>query len=93
MTAYHEQLREKIRILRFLLDDFNDGRKKALFYTAVNLLELENLRLLLAPLEAARSSLSPREAAAGNTDAGTPPGTSLTARPPAFIKSRGTGQC
>ena len=64
LKAYHEQLQEKIRILRFLLEHFNDGRKKSLFCTAVNLLELEDLRPLLEPLEDARSSLPLKEGAA-----------------------------
>ena len=43
--------KEKMRILDFLLTNFNDGRKKTLFCQAVNLLELDALRELLSRLE------------------------------------------
>ena len=40
-----------MRILDYLLSDFNDGRKKTLFCQTVNLLELDALRELLSRLE------------------------------------------
>ncbi len=42
--AYCAEQREKVEILQFLLDGFNDGRRKSFFCTAVNLLELPELR-------------------------------------------------
>lgn len=48
--AYCAQQREKIQILTFLLDGFNDGRRKAFFSTAVNLLELSELREIVRQL-------------------------------------------
>lgn len=42
--AYCAEQREKIEILTFLLDGFNDGRRKSFFAAAVNLLELPELR-------------------------------------------------
>jgi hypothetical protein len=39
--------KEKEQILRFLLEEYNDGRKKSLFCTAVNLLELSKLKRLM----------------------------------------------
>lgn len=49
--AYHLEQQEKIRILRYLLDNFNDGRRKTLFCTAVNLLELPDLYHVTASLQ------------------------------------------
>lgn len=51
IDAYNEEQKEKTRILDYLLSNFNDGRKKTLFCQAVNLLESEGLRELLALLE------------------------------------------
>ena len=48
---YNEAQREKVEILRFLLSNYNDGRKKTLFCTAVNLMDLNDLRELRAQLE------------------------------------------
>lgn len=42
--AYCAEQREKIEILTFLLEGFNDGRRKSFFAAAVNLLELPELR-------------------------------------------------
>lgn len=42
--AYSAGQREKVEILRFLLDHYNDGRRKTFFCAAVNLLELPELR-------------------------------------------------
>ena len=38
-AAYHKEQLEKIEILKELLSDYNDGRRKTLFTLAVNLLE------------------------------------------------------
>ena len=45
--AYRTEQEEKIRILKFLLENYNDGRKKTFFCLVVNLLELEDLREVL----------------------------------------------
>lgn len=42
--AYQAEQEEKIRILKWLLKNCNDGRKKNFFCLAVNLLELEDVR-------------------------------------------------
>ncbi|MDE7009959.1 MAG: DUF3795 domain-containing protein [Oscillospiraceae bacterium] len=47
---YGAELEEKERILRFLLENFNDGRRKTLFCVGVNLLELEALWEISAQL-------------------------------------------
>ena len=48
--AYNAGQREKVDILRFLLDGFNDGRRKSFFCAAVNLLELDELRPVVRQL-------------------------------------------
>lgn len=61
--AYNAGLREKVEILRFLLDGFNDGRRKSFFCAAVNLLELEDLRPVVRHLEAETDGLPAKERA------------------------------
>ena len=50
LEAYLAQLEEKRAILDALLADYNDGRRKTLFTTAVYLLPLENLRAVMTSL-------------------------------------------
>ena len=50
MPAYKAELDEKVRILETLLRDYNDGRRKSFFCLAVNLIELKDLRALMAQL-------------------------------------------
>lgn len=61
--AYHAEQREKIEILRFLLANFNDGRRKTFFCAAVNLLELPELREIFRQLTDSRfpSEMPPKE--------------------------------
>jgi hypothetical protein len=58
---YIAEQKEKEQILQILLDEYNDGRKKSLFCTAVNLLELVELKRLIHFLEEQDSSLSIKE--------------------------------
>ena len=44
VEAYNQEQKEKIEILRYLLANFNDGRKKNFFCVAVNLMELLELQ-------------------------------------------------
>ncbi len=44
IDAYNFEQKEKMRILDYLLLNFNDGRKKTFFCVAVNLLELSELQ-------------------------------------------------
>ena len=44
IEAYQAELDEKIRILQYLLENCNDGRRKSFFTIAVNLLDLEDLK-------------------------------------------------
>lgn len=43
-AAYGREQAEKAEILRYLLEHYNDGRKKNFYCVAVNLLELEDIR-------------------------------------------------
>lgn len=73
IEAYHVEQRERQEFLGALLENYNDGRRKALFALAANLLEPEDLREILkqipsegGPLRerAARAAALCREAAA-----------------------------
>ena len=66
IDAYNREQEEKARILDYLLSTCNDGRRKSLFCTAVNLLELPDLReaaeLLSGNEEMVQASLKERGA-------------------------------
>ncbi len=47
VEAYRAEQEKKIRILEWLLQNCNDGRKKTFFCLAVNLLELEDVRKVM----------------------------------------------
>ncbi len=47
IEAYQKEQDRKVAILRKLLADYNDGRRKSLFCTAVNLLPLQGLERVL----------------------------------------------
>jgi hypothetical protein len=47
MDAYQAELAEKMEILKYLLANYNDGRRKSFFCLAVNLLELPDLKLVI----------------------------------------------
>lgn len=51
VEAYQAEQEKKIRILAFLLENYNDGRKKNFFCVAVNLLELEDLKSVIQESE------------------------------------------
>lgn len=51
IDAYNAAQVEKTKILDMLLSGFNDGRKKTLFCTAVNLMDLKELREILRQIE------------------------------------------
>ena len=48
LAAYQCVLNQKVVILRDLLENYNDGRRKSFFCIAVNLLELEDVREVMA---------------------------------------------
>ena len=66
VEAYRAEQEEKIRILAFLLENYNDGRKKNFFCVAVNLLELGDLKSVMQEIETEQElgSLSKKEKAA-----------------------------
>ena len=62
MEAYAGELDEKIIILERLLDDYDDGRRKSFFCTAVNLIELPELRIIMEKLAAQATPDASRKA-------------------------------
>ena len=55
-----EQQRKKV-LLNYLLDTYNDGRKKTLFCGAVNLMELNDLENIISELDENTSNLTLKE--------------------------------
>lgn len=51
IEVFRTVLDEKVEILRFLLREYNDGRRKSFFCLAVNLLELEDIKTVKNELE------------------------------------------
>ena len=50
-AAYDREQMEKVRLLEYLLERYNDGRRKTLYCVAVNLLELVDLQAALSSVE------------------------------------------
>lgn len=67
VKAYQEEQREKAAILKELLENYNDGRKKTFFCLAVNLLELDDLRKVMGQIKEDAPELSVKEKAARMT--------------------------
>lgn len=63
-VAYWKEQLEKQDILTSLLNHYNDGRHKGFYFTAVNLLTLEDLRAVMELLAALPPDLSAKERAA-----------------------------
>lgn len=62
IDAYNQEQQEKIKILYDLLKNYNDGRKKAFFCIAVNLLELSDLQTIMKAIQKENlSTLSDKE--------------------------------
>ncbi|MEI8199146.1 MAG: DUF3795 domain-containing protein [Eubacteriales bacterium] len=51
IEQYITDLREKIKILDFLLNTYNDGRRKAFYCNAVNMLPLPDLREIMKEIQ------------------------------------------
>jgi hypothetical protein len=51
IEVYSKELGEKIRILEFLIENYNDGRRKSFYCTAVNLMELTDLKEIIHEIE------------------------------------------
>ena len=63
MDSYRSELKEKMRILRILLAEYNDGRRKSFFCLAVNLLNLADIQKVMMQLESESDALSAKEKA------------------------------
>ena len=50
LEAYEAELAERVKILEELLANYNDGRRKSFFCTAVNLLELEDIQAVMVQI-------------------------------------------
>lgn len=50
--AYQAEQKEKVEVLNYLLENYNDVRKKTLFCLAVNLLELSDIKAAICQVEA-----------------------------------------
>lgn len=63
IAAYQSELDEKVEMLRLLLDQFDDGRRKSFFCLAVNLLDLSDLREVMTRLPdgPAARAMAPKE--------------------------------
>ncbi len=47
LQTYQSEITEKIEILKYLLANYNDGRRKSFFCIAVNLFELQDLKSVM----------------------------------------------
>lgn len=56
MEEYHLELIHKANILKYLLSNCNDGRRKSFFAIAVNLIELQDLENILKEIKAQSTS-------------------------------------
>ena len=62
LAAYQSELNQKVQILCDLLEKYNDGRRKNFFSIAVNLMELEDVKEVMANvLQEVDSNLSVKE--------------------------------
>lgn len=53
---YHHELKQKSGILTYLLENFNEGRKKSFFHIAVNLLDISDIKSVMEELNTAVQS-------------------------------------
>jgi hypothetical protein len=47
IDAYKAELDEKVCILKTLLEKYDDGRRKSFYCLAINLLELEDIKIIM----------------------------------------------
>lgn len=50
-TVFITKLKQKANILKYLLDNYNDGRKKTFYCLAVNLLDLKDLQIVMEQID------------------------------------------
>ena len=58
IEAYKAELNEKIGILQELLKNYDDGRRKSFYCTAINLLELDDVRAVMERVTDAKSAVT-----------------------------------
>lgn len=63
LESYQSELEEKIKILKYLLENYNDGRRKSFFCLAVNILELQDIKFVLEQIETEADGLTLKERA------------------------------
>ena len=51
MEAYKAELNEKVSILELLLKNYDDGRRKGFYCTAVNLLALKDIKTIMEKID------------------------------------------
>jgi len=56
LDAYHSELVEKEKILHYLLENYNDGRRKSFFCLVVNLFSLQDLKSVVRQITVASES-------------------------------------
>ena len=61
MEIYRFELNEKIRILVELLENYDNGRSKSFFCLALNLLELNDIKLVLEKIAGEITLETPRK--------------------------------
>jgi hypothetical protein len=66
IDSYQSELTEKIEILKYLLANYNDGRRKSFFCITVNLLELQDVKSVVEQIaiETESNNLTLKEKAA-----------------------------
>lgn len=69
IEAYRAMLDEKVAMLQTLLTDYNDGRRKKIFCLAVNLLDVQAVREVMARLAAEVGEEDPPKARAAAAEA------------------------
>ena len=58
MEMYEAELNEKVSVLEELLKSYDDGRRKGFYCVAVNMLELDDVKIIMGQLGSAVSSYS-----------------------------------
>lgn len=61
LDQYQQELNEKVTILEYLLDNFNDGRRKNFYCLAVNILSIQDLRGIVDEIKHLPADLEMKE--------------------------------
>lgn len=61
IEQYQTELNEKISFLEYLISNYNDGRRKSFYCTAVNLLDLADLYDIKERIQKLDETISPKE--------------------------------